>query len=121
VKSLDDASNFEFIEEEAPGPNIESLRNAQPMLINCSSYPSYRKSIIVVALQNICFAVFATRLFTIIARKEVLYLILSKNCRQRKEFKNLPYIGFTFTSDKGKAQALECKVRNLILFFRMMN
>jgi hypothetical protein len=27
VKGLDDASNFEYIEEEPSGPNIESLRN----------------------------------------------------------------------------------------------
>jgi len=59
-------------------------------------------------------------------RKEPRYHLLSEpgkndaggvrgvSCRPRKEFKNLPYVGFTFTSDKGKVQALECKVRQCV-------
>jgi hypothetical protein len=48
------------------------------------------------------------------------FLSDGERCRQRKEFKNLPYIGFTFTSDKGKVQALECKVGLVVLKYCLL-
>ncbi len=50
----------------------------------------------------------------------VHFLSDGERCRQRKEFKNLPYIGFTFTSDKGKVQALEFKVSLFVLKYCLL-
>lgn len=59
VSSMEDDTHFDIIEDEAPGPDISSLR-------------------------------------------------------PKKEFKNLPFVGFTFTSDKETVQSLETSDSNCI-------